>query len=422
MNIQVIGTNWGNRAGFKGIEQSSLSGPRSLDEFDVNIIDLSCDQLWCNDDNTFASVNAINDLRSINQMVVNSEKTKIVYVLPQNSKFLFYYDYRGQPQKSIMIKDHLETIQKSILNVAITPQLSANSLLFEKTRTDVAGIEYEADLYFRNHQNNITASKCSNKVTTVSTHSRVLVTTLNITCNLEKLLNYVSFFFEESTTSESPDWFDSITFYDDVLQSDVIAGREQEIRRAQQAIEEANKKLQENNRYKSILYTNGNELVEVVFDMLEQLLGCDLSEFEDKKNEDFLIRINGNTLIGEIKGVTSNIKNDHIGQIEHHYQRYMDELEEKGITENVHQVLIISPFRTKEPNVREPVNEKQINLAKRNGCLIIETQTLLRIFEKYLEHRITSEQCVGVFCSKTGLLQIADFSAEQQGEIEAFKV
>ena len=422
MNIQVIGSNWGKRAGFNGIVQSSLSGPRSLDEFDVNIIDLSCAQLWRNNDNTFASVNAINDLRSINQMVENSEKTKIVYALPQNIEFPFNNDYKGQPQKSIMIKDHLETIQNRILNVAITPQLFANSLLFEKTRTDIAGIEYEADLYFKNYQNNITASKCSNKVTTISMHPRVLVTTLNITCNLEKLVNYVSSFFKEPTKTESPDWLANISFYDDTLQSEIITEKKKEIQRAQQAIEEANKKLQSNNWYKSILYTNGSELVEVVFDILEQLLECDLSEFEDKKNEDFLIRLNNHTLIGEIKGVNSNIKNDHIGQIEHHYQQYMDELEEKGATENVHQILIISPFRTKDPSAREPVNDKQIKLAERNGCLIIETETLLKVFECYLEGRIKPEKCMEVFCNKTGLLQIVDLPMEQQGELEEFKI
>ena len=350
------------------------------------------------------------------------ERTKIVYVLPQNAEFRYYDNFSGHPQKTIMLKDHLETIRQKILNVVIAPELLADSLFFEKTRTDVAGVEYEADLYFASYENNVTASKCSNKVTTVAIHSRMLVTSLDITSTLEKLVNYVSFFFEKPAQSASPDWFDRISFYDDALQNDIIAEKEKAIFAAQQAIGDANKKLQANNRYKSILYTNGAELVGVVFDILEQLLVCDLSEFEDKNNEDFLIRLDNCTLIGEIKGVTSNVKNDHVGQIEHHYQRYMDELDENGSTEIVHQVLIINPFRTKEPSAREPVNEKQINLAKRNGCLIIETSVLLKVFEAYLEGRITSEKCIEIFSSKTGLLQITDIPTEQQGELEVFKV
>ena len=127
-------------------------------------------------------------------------------------------------------------------------------------------------------------------------------------------------------------------------------------------------------------------------------------------------------MIGEIKGVTSNVKNDHIGQIEHHYQRYMDELEEKQTSEDVHQLLIISSFRTKAPEEREPIDDKQISLAKRNGCLIIETKTLLKIFEKYLENSITSAQCIQLFCTRTGLLQITDIPRVPEEDIAAFIV
>ena len=94
-------------------------------------------------------------------------------------------------------------------------------------------------------------------------------------------------------------------------------------------------KLKENLRYKSILYSNGDDLVRVVFEILENILDCDLSKFEDIKKEDFLIKKDNYTFIGEIKGVTSNVKNEHISQVDVHYQKYMDKLNEEKIQERV---------------------------------------------------------------------------------------
>lgn len=411
MNIQVIGSDWGKRTGFADVVQSSLENPRSLDEFDVNIIDLSCEKLWYYKGNATSRLNESNNLASVQQMVRNSVTAAIIYVLPKSIQ-LKYNAFNGTYCSSIMIKDDLENIRKNILSQVFYPQLASFSLFFENTRTEINGLEYEADFYFKNGMHAKTQSKLSNKITTVSLDDRVMATTLDITSSQAKLTNFIDCFYKREEVSDCPEWFDTVSFYDDSLQKEIIAEKEVEIKSAEEAIEEANRKLEDNNKYKSILYTNGSELVQVVFEILEQLLSCDLSEFEDKKNEDFLIRLDNYTLIGEIKGVTSNVKNDHVGQIEHHYQRYMDELDDKGITENVHQVLIINPFRTKAPDVREPINEKQINLAKRNGCLIIETSILLNVFECYLKGRLTSQKCIDIFCSKTGLLQIADFSME----------
>ena len=143
---------------------------------------------------------------------------------------------------------------------------------------------------------------------------------------------------------------------------------------------------------------------------LSKILNCDLSGFHDEKREDFLIKLPKYTFIGEIKGVTSNVKYEHISQLELHYRSYLDDLEEEKSTETVKQLLIINPFRTKPLNEREPVHSAQIDLAIRNNCLIIETDTLLRVFEKFCNKEINVRQCQDVFASKTGLLRPEDFN------------
>ena len=56
--------------------------------------------------------------------------------------------------------------------------------------------------------------------------------------------------------------------FDDVIQREKIKIAEQEIKDQEAKITAANEKLIENERYKSILYTQGDELADVVKDMI----------------------------------------------------------------------------------------------------------------------------------------------------------
>lgn len=220
----------------------------------------------------------------------------------------------------------------------------------------------------------------------------------------------------------APAWVRDFKILDDDEQFSIIQGCQTTIDRAKTDIDQAEEKLNKNARYKSILYTNSDKLVKVVFEILEQLFDCDLSNFTDEGKEDFLIKKDSLTFIGEIKGVTSNVKNEHISQVDVHYQGYMDKLEENQCQENVHQLLIINPFRTKPITDREPVNEQQIALAMRNACLIIETVTLLRIFELHCRAQISTEKCIEVFSNHIGLLKESDFFDPTEKELEAYKM
>lgn len=54
---------------------------------------------------------------------------------------------------------------------------------------------------------------------------------------------------------------------------------------------------------------------------------------------------------------------------------------------------------------REPVLEKQVALAVRNGSLIIDTYMLLKLFEKFKRNEISSEDCRNILKSKVGILK-----------------
>lgn len=413
MKIQVIGYNKKLEKDFSGITVSTLRSPKSLDEFDVNIIDLTSKEgLWCNQGGSNRSINSINDFISISSMVRNSRKTKIVYVFPLNVNFS--YAYVGYPSNkytsNVLLKDCLNTVCNEILDKALPTTVQKVVLAFENTRTSIAGRTYEADFYFCNSPNGITESDLSEKITTVTLGERVYGTTLNVVTAKEELVEYINYLFGSKDRVDVPDWIEGIDFADDRGQKKNIEQNQAIIDEAKQRIEEAKEVLEKNARYKSILYTNSNELVEVVFDILEHILGCDLSGFEDVRKEDFLIKTNNCTFIGEIKGVTSNIKYEHVTQVELHYRGYLDRLEEEGMEEKVKQILIMNPFRTKPIDKRDPVCEDQIKLAERNECLIIETNTLLRVFEKFCNGEIDVQKCIDIFSGEAGLLSLDAFT------------
>ena len=209
--------------------------------------------------------------------------------------------------------------------------------------------------------------------------------------------------------SDIPTWMDDLKFFDDEEQERNINNARDEIEAQKQKIKLAEEKLKQNLHYKSILFETGDTLVKVVFDILEKMLNCSLADFVDKKGEDFKIALQDITFIGEIKGITSNVKNENVSQLDVHYQTYIDGLDEDGKSENVKGILIINPLRNKPLNERDEVHEKQVQLATRNGSLIITTETLLLLFMAYLQEHITTDKIIELLKNKIGLLSHSDF-------------
>lgn len=422
MRIQVI-RHASSATEKEGIMFSPLSAPRAIDDFDVNIVDLSVSNMWTyNASDSIGKIDAYRDLDTIEQMVSNKKNATVVYVLPQNVHYKYDMRYSRTGGNEVQpLKDILDGLQKNSINRAIPTNTSMPKIAYEKTETSVLGHKFDADFYFINPRNFVTKSEKSEKPTTIEIFPKVYATTLAITKTNDDLKCFISALFEKHERTEIPPWMEEIYFGDDIEQRANIEVCKKQIEEANGRILAAQARLKENNEIKSILYTNGDELVSVVFKILEKLLNCDLSEFIDEKKEDFLIKLPRCTFIGEIKGVTSNVKYEHISQLELHYRGYLDFLAETGTTETVKQILIMNPFRTKALNQRDPVHTAQIELAIRNGCLIIETHTLLRIYERFCANQLTVQQCEDVFSNRTGLISLSDFN-EHVEDLEPYMV
>ena len=408
MKIQIItGNNELN--GSDNVTVSDYSNPISPDGFDVNVIDLSYVGLWKYNGNNAGKLDNNNDLKHISKMISDSNRSRTIYVYPQDAKYL--YDHVNNCYRHNMrIKDLITSDSYHHDYTLCFPSFESTKIVvFESTVTTINNVEYTSAFRFdRVIDTIITKSEKSNKITTIKSEKGCIYTTLDICSSIEKVLNFVETIFGKETVSDIPDWVQHYEFGSDKELRQTINSSRQQISDLQKKIDNAEKELSNNNRYKSILVNNGDSLVEVVFDILEKLLDCDLSSFVDEKKEDFRIEKESLVFIGEIKGITSNVKNENISQLDVHYQSYLDEIEDEHKQKDVKAILIINPLRNKMLEERDPVNERQIELAKRNGSLIIETVTLLKMFELFTNGVLSSERCLKILEEKTGILSIDD--------------
>ena len=329
----------------------------------------------------------------------------------------FYYDkvrkningsYRDILDESIQLKDNKDNLKKIISEKLF--ELEKVGLSFEKTKTVIADKNIEADFNFINYIETqfeeLTSSKNSNKITTIK-KGKIFITTLKILDDSENLRLFIDNYCKEKQEKEEiPDWIKDIKFFNDEQLNRDKGKNLTKISELKQANAELEKQLEKNLEYKSILYTNGDELVKVVLEILDEILEYDSSEFIDEKREDFLIKKEDITFVGEIKGLSSSVQNKNVSQLEVHIQNYFDKLEEEGKEEKIKGLLVINHQRNKTLEERQEIHEHQINLATKYGSLIIETQTLLKIYEKYKLGNITKEECKKLFEDNVGLLEI----------------
>ena len=388
------------------------NNPKALDEFDVNVLDLSYEKLWRYEGSHKLEIDCNKELLSISKMIENSEKTIVIFVYPQNVEYQYDYD---EEEGYESVKDIKELVNDcsgflGILDCFPYGNNGAN-IIFEPTKTKVGKNEVDADFHFLSEWNAsaITKSVKSEKTTTIKYSEKLIFTTLNICASVNLVEEFVKCLIEDNNHADIPQWVLDYSFGTDKKYKKIIEDSESEIKESNRIIEQAKNQLDDNLKYKSILYTNGDDLVKVVFEILEKMMNYDLSGFIDEKKEDFLIEKENAIFIGEIKGVTSNVKNEHISQLEVHYQKYIDDLQDESLESKVRGLLIINPFRTKPLIQREPIHEKQIALAKRNGSIIIETETLLKIFDLYQKGMITSSEIVDKLANFSGLLSIDYF-------------
>ncbi|MEX1378213.1 MAG: hypothetical protein AB1Z23_12185 [Eubacteriales bacterium] len=388
--------------------------PKAFDAFDINLIDLSTESIWKNDGD-YKGINIGNEINDLNMIISNGTKSKIIILLPQNCTFNYGKASNGKLVKKIALKDNIGTLQNILFrNLAYVGwDQHRKLLLYGQTQTKINNEVAYADFSFiqlsflnKDKVKPITFDSSGKYITTVEMHKKIL-TTLDIGNSEEKIMNFLTEINLINEKEIEPEWFKDIERLDDKELNEEKSKIDIQIDRLNKKRNDIELKLDKNKKIKSILYTNGNELANQILEILEEILECDLTEFEDKHKEDFKIEKDDNIFIGEIKGVGNNVQNKNVSQLDVHVQEEIDARNEEELENiKVKGILIMNTFRNIIPNERKNISKQQGDLAKRNGSLVITTLQLLELYEKYLSGEISNKDILNIFKTQIGILKL----------------
>ncbi len=382
------------------IDNTLISNPNALDSYDINVLDLNNENIWRWDEYDIDSINISKDLQNFIENYNNSKRKELVIILPQNVKYLYCFHYVDY-QNEVELKNILDVLSSILVD---TLYLYNVFLRFENNKTLVDQMELDSAFYFITGDSDdiLTTAKDSEKPTTIKRDGKY-ITTLNINTP-DKLVSFLKYTDILKEKEYIPEWLKNYSFFNDREIKKSIEEKSKMINQLNEEINELNTNLENNEYYKSILIENGNRLVDIIFSILDEIFDLELESFKDIKKEDFLFVYKSTTFIGEIKGVTSNVKKTHIAQLDEHYSNYIDDMNEEEMA-NVKQILIINHQRDRELSKREPIHNDVIIKAKKNDVLIIETKTLLDIYEMYKNERLSKDDIYEMFL-RTGLLTL----------------
>lgn len=394
---------------FSKIKCSTIGNPEAFDSFDINIIDLSYGYDWRSDSEYPNTVHLKQDFNNLRNIINKSQCQYIIFLLPQDLDVNYHYSFdyarnRYEYKNSERLKNMLNNY--FLVNLGEIGIDFVRSCGFENNHYVINQKQYDSSFFFDIcfESKPLQRAINSNKIITLR-KDRIICTFLKLEneeaifdfLNDLKLLNQI----------DIPKWLSDYNFLDDQSLKQDIVNQNQIIETANKRIALDNERISKNNYYKSILIYNGSELVKRVFDILDEMLGTNLTnDFVDEKREDFIIQLPDITFIGEIKGVTSNVRNEHISQVDNHLSLYEDKLQEDNRQENLKKLLIINHQRNIEISLREEIHNNQVNKAKKENVLIIETVTLLKIYESFKNKTITRDGFLKMLTEEVGVLAI----------------
>lgn len=395
-NIQLITYAYNKLIDNSKITISPINKFKSFESFKYNLIDLNKYVLF-----KFIHPNGIkrpghflkeNDFNPLKEHIEISKNTTLIVLLPQN--------LQNQQQEHIV--NNLHRV-KQFINIYFDTKIP--DLILGLSETNINNTIFNSDFTFKSSPNlNVITKDNTNNPTTICKNN-IIFTTLHLN-SADFIQDFIDGIFHKKEIG-APDWFYDEEWFDDKKQKQIIEEKKGQIKLLEKQIQKSELKLEENNEYKSILYKQSKLLEKSVRYILGQLLNTNIIDFVDEKKEDFLIELDNVTFIGEIKGTKNNVKNKHITQLELHYDYRKDYTDKNNITENLKPLLIINREKDKPPKERNKVEQSQILVAKnKHNTLIITVESLLHLFEKFLNNEITSEDIIERFTNEEGLFEL----------------
>lgn len=418
--IQIITGNASNKNINMKFEEnteytvSDFKKPGVFDDFELNVLDLSFEELWTSkindiEYNNNIDIDMIKDLKHYHTMLKNNKDTKILIVLPQNITLKYCWDW--SEEEYIMSEDLKnltffisQIVFENVYNYWLRLNFGCNSINLNR-------LDITADFYFDEkeieEEQKILKSDTSSKLTTIRAEENIYFTTLNLMKSREVLEAFLekTNILNKSNEEKEPEWFNDIKILDDVDIENEVSQIEEEITRLQKKKENKLIKLEENKEIKSVLYQTGKKLQKIANKMLDEMLEYEDKEFIDEMEEDYRICKGENTFLIETKGLLRNVNGNDISKTDGHVQIYIDKLEEEGKDqdkEKVKGIFIVANQRNRKIEERDKIPERQIKLAERDRILIIRTEQLLKLYEDFINKNIKTQEIIELFKTKIG--------------------
>ena len=410
VKIQYIGAN---KSKFSDpcIFHASFSDSMSPDLFDVNVIDLSNESLWKNENNSTNSINIIEDLVTLNSNIENSSKSRFLFLLPGNVDYYYNFSVRNY-LKSVPLRTRPSIIGSVFFN-------SFNSLA-----DFFRGICFEQNFILHGqtliHSSFIFVDSDDFKNKVYSSQSEKLIgfspfNNIHLTFAQIKTFDELNFYLEKIEFAKleepAPEWFKNVCLLNDSKLIDEKNKAEEAIKEYEDKLFSINSQLKANKEIESCLYKQGDELVRTIFPLIEKVFSVTLENFIDLKKEDFNFLFRDLILVGEIKGVSSNVKNKHISQAEYHKTTYIDDnqIEQSFDKSKIIPVLIINHQLDKPLAEREPINEEQVNYAKLQGVIVLETFELIKMYYLITLGKLSLDDVYDIICKNVGKIIKIDY-------------
>lgn len=372
---------------------STFERPKSFDEFDINVIDLNNSNLWGLNSEYQKCTEAVYHFKTLKGIMKNSNRSIFIILMPTNIKVSVHYSgcYTNQ---TVAIKDILKQVNQELSTLV----LSNIKLRYEISTTTIDEQNFYSDFIFDNVDGETIKWSNGGKSTIVKHNERLYSTTLLIKNTANDLGILISFILSRFKKSDVPDWFNSLEYFDDAA----LKNKRSELLDMYRQIKNIDGQIDKNNRFKSILYSNGDELIGVVKEILVDIFKLQDDYFIDVKKEDFRFECGDMNFIVEIKGINTNVKNSNIAQCKKHVTDFLIAEDNTMSPDNVKGLLIINPQRDIDPSKREPIHANQISYAKSEGILIITTLELLKLYQAYTKDEVVSNKCFEIFKNNVG--------------------
>lgn len=208
---------------------------------------------------------------------------------------------------------------------------------------------------------------------------------------------------EQFEEAPRPDWVDKIEVPGEASIKQKISAEKRKIQVVEARIAKLEGSLRELDRYKALLYAGGLELQEICQSVLERL-GANTKP--SPVSDEFMIEVNGNEALVEVKGSIRNIDKDDIGQLITDLGQL---IVHRDRPEPVKAILIGNAWRREPPSYRgtkdKPLFTREVvRIAESQNIGLLPTIELYRAFCKVLDQPGCAREVLDKLINSRGII------------------